>query len=665
MGRLTGLGGALVVVLLTGCGGGGGGNDNPAPAPAPPPPPPAANTTGVMVDLTSQKVVVVGAPSGSATADFTIDLDDRTITGTVTLNGLTADGVTINGGFAGENGAVIVTMNEDSATQWSVPAGTALLATEFDDFNAGALYVQVTTATEPNGAVRGQLLTGNIEVEFTVLLGSQHVPPVASTGSATASMTVDPDTGDIVIHVNTSGLDDAGDAHIHRALAGLNGNVLIPLMQDSVTHWSATAMLDAAGLQALADGELYVNVHTPANLSGEVRGQITPDSVEVIFTQLVSGDVVIMAHDSSESAVAATTFDISTQVATIHLNTVNLDDATRATLNQAPVGQRGPVIYDLMRDPNAISHWMLEDVTLTESQLAAFENEGLYFQVDTPDDPMGAVRGQIVPPASSGPPSGQFQVTAIDPADGAAQVANPNPITVTFNKDVLASTTTTSTVTLTRSGGDGSFGDGNEIGVNLTGISTSGSTLTIDLTGAPAVDDVYQLTLDGTSMVPLTDVDGLVLDGDADGDAGGDFISTFTTVTPPPSGTTLAEIQAAIFTPTCAISGCHFGGAPQEGMNLQDGNTFINTVNVPSSQVPSLDRVEPFDSDSSYLVQKVEGTAAVGQRMPFGGLPLSQSDINMIRDWITNGAQNDVSGGGGGPGPGPGPSPGDGPGPTY
>ena len=161
MGRLTGLGGALVVVLLTGCGGGGGGNDNPAPAPAPPPP--AANTTGVMVDLTSQKVVGGGAPSGSATADFTIDLDDRTITGTVTLNGLTADGVTINGGFAGENGAVIVTMNEDSATQWSVPAGTALLATEFDDFNAGALYVQVTTATEPNGAVRGQLLTGNIE----------------------------------------------------------------------------------------------------------------------------------------------------------------------------------------------------------------------------------------------------------------------------------------------------------------------------------------------------------------------------------------------------------------------------------------------------------------------------------------------------------------------
>lgn len=652
MSKLTGLGCALAVVLLTGCS--GGGNDNTATAPSPAPPPP--NTTGVMVDLTSQKVVGGGAPSGSATADFTIDLDDRTITGTVTLNGLTADGVTINRGFAGENGAAVVTLNEDSATQWSVQASTALLATEFDDFNAGGLYVQVTTATEPNGAARAQLLTGNTEVEFTILSGSQHVPRVTSPGSATASLTVDPATGDIVIHVNTSGLDDAAEAHIHRALAGLNGNVLIGLMQDSgdVTHWSATAMLDAVGVQALADGELYVNVHTPANSNGEVRGQITPDSVEVTFTQLVSGDVVIMAHDSSESAVAATTFEIGTQVATVHLNTVNLDDATGATVNQAPVGQRGPVIYDLMQDPNDMSHWMLEDVALTESQLAAFASDGLYFQVDTPDDPMGAVRGQIVPPSSSGPPSGQFRVTAVSPANG-AQVANPNPITVTFNKDVLASTANTSTVTLTLSGGDGSFGEANDMGIDPTGISTSGNTLTIDLTGVAAIEDVYQLTLDGTSTASLTDVDGLVLDGDADGDAGGDFISTFTTVTPPPSGTTLAQVQAAIFTPTCAVSGCHFGAAPQEGMNLENGNTFANTVNIPSSEVPSLDRVKPGDPNNSYLVQKVEGTAAVGERMPLSGPALSQSEINMIRDWITNGAQDDV----GGPGPG------DGPGPTY
>jgi hypothetical protein len=61
-------------------------------------------------------------------------------------------------------------------------------------------------------------------------------------------------------------------------------------------------------------------------------------------------------------------------------------------------------------------------------------------------------------------------------------------------------------------------------------------------------------------------------------------------------------------------------------------------VNAPSTEVPSLLRVDPGNPDNSYLIQKLEGTAAVGARMPLGGSPLPQETIAVIRQWILEGA---------------------------
>jgi hypothetical protein len=98
-----------------------------------------------------------------------------------------------------------------------------------------------------------------------------------------------------------------------------------------------------------------------------------------------------------------------------------------------------------------------------------------------------------------------------------------------------------------------------------------------------------------------------------------------------------------ILSANCALSGCHGGSSPQLGMNLGPGQTFSNTVNVASVE-SSLDRIEPGQPDQSYLVHKIQGTQSqvggTGGRMPLGGTPLSQADIDKIRAWITAGAQN-------------------------
>ena len=103
------------------------------------------------------------------------------------------------------------------------------------------------------------------------------------------------------------------------------------------------------------------------------------------------------------------------------------------------------------------------------------------------------------------------------------------------------------------------------------------------------------------------------------------------------------QVQVQIFTPSCALSGCHAGASPQEGMDLSDGQAYLNIVNVASNQVPSLDRIEPNQPNMSYLIQKVEGTAAEGAQMPFGGAALSNELMQVLRDWVDDGAQNNFN----------------------
>jgi len=98
------------------------------------------------------------------------------------------------------------------------------------------------------------------------------------------------------------------------------------------------------------------------------------------------------------------------------------------------------------------------------------------------------------------------------------------------------------------------------------------------------------------------------------------------------------SIQANIFTPSCATSGCHSGSAPAEGLLLTESNSFINLINVSSNEVPLLNRVEPGNVDDSYLIRKVEGTASVGLQMPRNRPALSAEKIQALRDWISNGA---------------------------
>ncbi len=112
--------------------------------------------------------------------------------------------------------------------------------------------------------------------------------------------------------------------------------------------------------------------------------------------------------------------------------------------------------------------------------------------------------------------------------------------------------------------------------------------------------------------------------------------ANFEVVSPVQTGVDFDGQIQIIFILRC--TGCHSGPAAPHGLDLSNGQAHGNLVNVPSAEVPSLMRVKPGDPNNSYLVQKVEGTAAVGGRMPLGFDPLSSEQIALIREWISEGA---------------------------
>jgi hypothetical protein len=381
--------------------------------------------------------------------------------------------------------------------------------------------------------------------------------------------------------------------------------VQIALAQDAGDpgHWSAEgALLDEAGLESYRAGQLYVNLHTPANPAGEIRGQIAPGPIEVLFSDM-TGDQEVPPVATAASGIAASTVNRDTGALTLHVNASGADTATSSHIHTASSGQNGPVLVALQQDAMNLGHWSLSGETLDSDSLGDYKAAQLYVNLHTPANPGGEIRGQVVPPDAA-------DFDNIDPSVTLTSPGSPVSDTVTLMADAS-----------------------DNQGVAEVRFLVDGALIDSDTTAPYSVEWV-------TTTVANGDV---TLTAEAEDAAGNIGVSAGVIVTVQnAAAVTLAQIQASVFSPMC--SGCHSGPTSNSlpsGMNLTNaGDSFTALVNVPSLQVGSLDRVTPGDPDNSYLIQKLEGTAAGGSRMPQGGPFLDQATVDMIRQWITDGAPN-------------------------
>jgi hypothetical protein len=112
----------------------------------------------------------------------------------------------------------------------------------------------------------------------------------------------------------------------------------------------------------------------------------------------------------------------------------------------------------------------------------------------------------------------------------------------------------------------------------------------------------------------------------------------------PPSGSTVSfsqQIQPIFNNNGCV--GCHGGSG---GLTLAPGQSYNNLVKVNAQAgCTTKKRVLPGNPDESVLYIRISATTTSTEcgpnsRMPQGGPRLPQATIDLVRDWIAQGANN-------------------------
>ena len=175
----------------------------------------------------------------------------------------------------GVNGPVIqaISFGTDSTTTgvWTGYADSILV-----QLLRKNIYMNVHTSANPGGEMRGQLIHQG-EVLFTAnLSGSQEVPAVTTTvGQGTGWAILRNDVNSIYYRETFARLSAPFSAgHIHVGAAGKNGSVIKPFTFNGNSAEGVYTNIPDSLIIQFIKGNTYLNIHTSANPSGEIRGQL-------------------------------------------------------------------------------------------------------------------------------------------------------------------------------------------------------------------------------------------------------------------------------------------------------------------------------------------------------------------------------------------------------
>ncbi|HYM28884.1 MAG TPA: CHRD domain-containing protein [Steroidobacteraceae bacterium] len=236
------------------------------------------NNPSFAVSLSPAQLMPAPTSAASGTASLAAKLASGALSGQVMLSGMAATAVTLNEAFAGNSGAPLITLRAGAGSgQWDLPAGALLSSAQVTALLQGRLYLIAASAAHPGGEVRGQITPAGIMVSFAGMDGAQEVPPVSIAATGSAAVTVDTAAGTLSVHVHAAGVDDAMAAAVDDGAMGTTGGKLSTLAKDPVDpgHWSTElAAVSPADIADFEASRWYVNLATPAQPAGAIRGQI-------------------------------------------------------------------------------------------------------------------------------------------------------------------------------------------------------------------------------------------------------------------------------------------------------------------------------------------------------------------------------------------------------
>jgi len=201
-------------------------------------------------------------------------LDNATLAVSCTHNVQEVQAAHIHDANAGINGGVLLPFASPNSPIIEV---FDLFEDEVVKLKSQNLYINVHSDAFPGGEIRGQMVAAGDTAFNFVVSGVQAVPAVQTDASGQCTAVLNQSESELAVSCNHT-VQDATAAHIHDAPAGTAGGVLIPFSSPD-SPIIEVLQLSAAGVELLKARGLYVNVHSGANPSGEIRGQInrTPD----------------------------------------------------------------------------------------------------------------------------------------------------------------------------------------------------------------------------------------------------------------------------------------------------------------------------------------------------------------------------------------------------
>jgi hypothetical protein len=358
---------------------------------------PSFNTTQTFnVNLSGSQEVPMVDTMSAATA--VVEIDESLPAFKVTLDASmvpNASAAHVHDGDIGTNGGVAFGLTDMGDGMFMLDQ-TELTAGLLEDLLSGEWYLNVHTPANPSGEVRGQIVPDSTVVVTFGLSGSQEIPQVMTDAMGSGYALFDTTDNGVTLAVATSGVEDATMAHIHTGFAGANGPVLVALAKDTTDAnlWTSGGelILDAATAELLLSGGHYVNVHTPANPSGELRGQITPANIEV-YGVVPTGDQEVPAVTTSASGTGAITLNTTTGLI---IGTINVFDITptMAHIHAGEAGVNGGVVLSLVDSGSGV-FVVPADTVLDMTQMELMQAGALYTNFHTEENPSGEIRGQI------------------------------------------------------------------------------------------------------------------------------------------------------------------------------------------------------------------------------------------------------------------------------
>lgn len=190
--------------------------------------------------------------------------------------------------------------------------------------DAGAEDAGADAGLEDGGTVGDDAGMSDAATVFSANLeGAQEVPPNPSTATGTGSFNVVND-GSAINYNITHNVVGATSAHIHRAHAGRNGGVVFNLGTPTPVMMGTIPLDGGVTLEDLRQGRLYVNVHSPMYMGGEIRGQIIqPD--ELLFSAQLdggtsSGSAGIIVNPAAQTLLWEVTLNNVTGAAAAHIH---------------------------------------------------------------------------------------------------------------------------------------------------------------------------------------------------------------------------------------------------------------------------------------------------------------------------------------------------------